>query len=62
LLDRRRFEGRETDGMLEEGELADKFRRLARAGLGEADSAALYARLRRLEDEASLDWLSGLPQ
>jgi 2-methylcitrate dehydratase PrpD len=62
LADGRRFEGRETDGMLDAGELADKFRRLARARLGDAGSSVLYARLQRLEDEASLDWLTGLPQ
>jgi hypothetical protein len=48
--------------MLEEGELADKFRRLARGTLGEAGSAALFARLSRLDDEERLDWLTGLPQ
>jgi hypothetical protein len=46
--------------MLEAGELADKFRRLTRARFGEAESAALYDRLQRLEDEARLDWLTGL--
>jgi 2-methylcitrate dehydratase PrpD len=61
LGDGRRFACRERDGMLEDGELADKFRRLTRAALGEAESTALYARLQRLEDEAGLDWLTGLP-
>jgi len=44
--------------MLEPGELADKFQRLTRAALGENGAAALYDRLRRLEDEVNLDWLS----
>jgi 2-methylcitrate dehydratase PrpD len=61
LADGRRFERREADGMLEDGELADKFRRLTRAALDEAESAGLYARLQRLEDEPSLGWLTGLP-
>jgi 2-methylcitrate dehydratase PrpD len=60
LADGRRFERHEADGMLEDGELADKFRRLVRCALGEAGSAALYARLQRLEDEANLDWLTGI--
>jgi 2-methylcitrate dehydratase PrpD len=60
LADGRRFERRETDGMLEPGELADKFRRLTRGTLGEGAGAALLARLDRLEREASLGWLTGL--
>jgi 2-methylcitrate dehydratase PrpD len=60
LADQRRFEGRERDGMLADGELADKFRRLTRGRLGETESAALYARLQRLEDEESLNWLTGV--
>jgi len=46
--------------MLEAGELADKFRRLVRGTLGEAGGADLFARLRRLEHETSLDWLAGI--
>jgi 2-methylcitrate dehydratase PrpD len=61
LADGRRFERHEDDGMLELGELADKFRRLTSAALGEAGSAALYARLQRLDDEPRLDWLTGSP-
>ncbi len=61
LTDGRRFERQERDGMLEDGELADKFRRLTGAALGDAGSAALYARLQRLEDEPHLDWLTGSP-
>jgi 2-methylcitrate dehydratase PrpD len=60
LADGRRFERHEENGMLEDGELADKFRRLTRGALGAAGSDALYARLQRLEDEANLDWLTGL--
>ena len=58
LSDGRRLERRAESGMLEPGELADKFQRLTRAALGENGAAALYARLRRLEDEVNLDWLS----
>jgi len=56
LADGRRFERRESSGLLEPGELADKFTRLTRGVLGER-SAALYERLQRLESEPSLDWL-----
>ena len=45
-----------VSGLLEAGELPDKFARLTRAALGDR-SAALLARLQRLEDESSLDWL-----
>jgi len=58
LSDGRRLERRAESGMLEPGELADKFQRLTRAALGENGAAALYDRLRRLEDEVNLDWLS----
>ena len=58
LADGRRLEHRVENGMLEEGELADKFRRLTRAALGESRAAALFERLQRLEDENSLDWLT----
>jgi 2-methylcitrate dehydratase PrpD len=58
LADGRRLERRAESGMLEAGDLADKFLRLTRATLGERGAAALYERLQRLEDEPSLDWLS----
>jgi len=57
LADGRRLECRAESGMLEPGELADKFRRLTRAALGEQGAAALYDRLQRLEDEEELTWL-----
>jgi len=57
LADGRRLEGRAENGMLEPGELADKFRRLTRGALGEAGAAALFDRLQRLEDEPDLRWL-----
>jgi len=56
LTDGRRLERRADSGMLEEGELADKFQRLTRAVLGQR-GATLYERLQRLEDERSLEWL-----
>ena len=49
---------RAESGMLEPGELADKFLRLTRAALGENPARALFERLQRLEDEESLDWLT----
>jgi 2-methylcitrate dehydratase PrpD len=58
LNDGRRFEQHEAGGMLEPGELPDKFARLTRraaAGLG--GMARVYKRLMALEDEATLDWL-----
>jgi hypothetical protein len=58
LADGRRLERRAESGMLEAGDLADKFLRLTRATLGERGAAALYERLQRLQDEPSLDWLS----
>ena len=57
LADGRRLEGHAENGMLEHGELADKFSRLTRAALGEHAATALYERLQHLEDEKSLDWL-----
>jgi hypothetical protein len=57
LSDGRRFERHVDSGLLEPGELPDKFTRLTRGALGEAGAARLYARLQKLEDEASLDWL-----
>ena len=44
-------------GMLEPGELADKFTRLTRGTIGEAAGRRLLERLRGLEDEPNLDWL-----
>jgi len=57
LADGRRFERHVESGLLEPGELADKFTRLTRGRLGEAGAARLFARLQHLEDEAGLDWL-----
>ena len=57
LADGRRFEGRAESGMLEPGELADKFLRLTRDALGERGATALYERLQRLDDERDLNWL-----
>jgi len=57
LADGRHFERHEASGLLEAGELEDKFTRLTRGALGEPGAARLFARLQRLEDEASLDWL-----
>ena len=54
----RRFEKHIASGMLGAGELEDKFLRLCWPKLGEG-AVALYNRLMRLEDEASLDWLTG---
>jgi 2-methylcitrate dehydratase PrpD len=56
LADGRRLERHVDSGLLEAGELADKFTRLTRAVLGER-APALYRRLQALESEASLDWL-----
>jgi 2-methylcitrate dehydratase PrpD len=56
LGDGRKLERHEPSGMLEPGELPDKFARLTRKAMGDA-GAGLYARLMRLEDEASVDWL-----
>jgi 2-methylcitrate dehydratase PrpD len=57
LKDGRRFEGVAEGGMLEPGELDDKFTRLTRGTIGEATGTALLGRLRRLEDETSVEWL-----
>ncbi|HEV2300628.1 MAG TPA: MmgE/PrpD family protein [Stellaceae bacterium] len=54
----RHFEKHVASGMLGPGELEDKFLRLSWPGLGEG-AVALYNRLMRLEDEESLDWLTG---
>ena len=61
LADGRRFESRAENGMLEPGELDDKFLRLTRQALGEHSAAALYERLQRLEDEENLQWLGAQP-
>ena len=58
LKDGRRFEQHEAGGMLEPGELPDKFARLTRrAAAGMGGMAGVYKRLMALEDEATLDWL-----
>ena len=56
LADGRQFERHVDSGLLEAGELADKFTSLTRAVLG-ARAPALYQRLQGLETEASLEWL-----
>jgi 2-methylcitrate dehydratase PrpD len=61
LADGRRFETLAKNGMLEPGELEDKFRRLTRRALGEGGAAALFERLQRLENEPNLGWLSAGP-
>jgi 2-methylcitrate dehydratase PrpD len=61
LADGRHFERHVESGLLEAGELPDKFARLCRGALGETGAARLFARLQLLEDEASLDWL-GKPE
>jgi 2-methylcitrate dehydratase PrpD len=61
LADGRRLEGRAENGMLEPGELEDKFLRLTRDTLGEAAGAALCERLQRLEEEKDLAWLGAQP-
>jgi 2-methylcitrate dehydratase PrpD len=61
LADGRRFETHVDSGLLEPGELADKFTRLTRGALGEAGAQRLFARLQKLDDEPSLDWL-GSPE
>jgi hypothetical protein len=62
LADGRRLEGRAASGMLESGELEDKFQRLTRRALGEPGAAALFARLQQLEGEKNLDWLGAPPR
>jgi hypothetical protein len=57
LADGRRFEGRAENGLLEPGELDDKFLRLTRRALGEQGARALFDGLQRLEDETDLRWL-----
>ena len=58
LADGRHFERHVDSGLLEAGELADKFTRLTRAVLGDR-APALFERLQGLETEPSLDWLGG---
>jgi 2-methylcitrate dehydratase PrpD len=58
LADGRKFEQHETGGMLEAGELPDKFTGLTRKAMaGSGGGARVYKRLMALEDEATLDWL-----
>ncbi len=57
LNDGRRFERHENSGLLEAGELGDKFFRLTRGVLGEQPASVLYSRLRSLETETDLAWL-----
>lgn len=57
LRDGRRFERHEDNGMLEAGELPDKFLRLTRGVLGKSRAAALHERLLGLDREERLDWL-----
>src|SRR5213079_2057648 len=61
LSDGRQFEKHVDSGLLEPGELSDKFTRLTRGALSESGAARLFARLQKLEDETSLDWL-GKPE
>ena len=56
LRDGRSLSRHEASGLLEAGELEDKFARLTRGVLG-GRGALLYERLQRLEAEPSLDWL-----
>lgn len=57
LTDGRTFGQHEAGGMLEPGELPDKFARLTRKARGGMSVAGVYKRLMQLEDEASLEWL-----
>jgi 2-methylcitrate dehydratase PrpD len=61
LADGRRLEGHAENGMLEPGELEDKFLRLTRGTLGEPGARALFDRLQRLENETNLDWVGAEP-
>jgi 2-methylcitrate dehydratase PrpD len=58
LADGRHLETPTGNGMLEPGELEDKFLRLTRRALGEPGASALFERLQRLENEGNLQWLS----
>ena len=57
FADGRHFEGHADNGMLEPGDLDDKFLRLTRRALGEPGATALFARLQQLEGEKNLGWL-----
>jgi 2-methylcitrate dehydratase PrpD len=57
LKDGRNFAAHESGGMLEPGELPDKFARLTRKARAGMSGAGIYRRLMQLEDEAALDWL-----
>jgi 2-methylcitrate dehydratase PrpD len=57
LADGRTFERHEASGLLEPGELPDKFARLTRQARGGMSGAGIYKRLMQIEDEATLDWL-----
>jgi 2-methylcitrate dehydratase PrpD len=57
LADGRVFAAHEAGGMLEAGELPDKFARLTRKARGGSGGAAFFTRLTHLEDEAAVDWL-----
>jgi 2-methylcitrate dehydratase PrpD len=61
LADGRCFETRAESGMLNPGELEDKFLRLTRVALGEPGARALFKRLQRLDDEVGLGWLVAEP-
>jgi len=56
LADGRRLTRHEPSGLLEPGELEDKFTRLTRGALGPR-AGTLYERLQRLEAEENLAWL-----
>jgi len=56
LADGRRLQRRAEGGMLENGELPDKFARLTRRAIG-ARGMVLFERLQRLEREECVDWL-----
>jgi 2-methylcitrate dehydratase PrpD len=61
LADGRRLEGHAENGMLDLGELEDKFLRLTRRAIGEPGAAALFERLQLLENEKDLIWLGARP-
>jgi MmgE/PrpD C-terminal domain len=61
LADGHRREGHAENGLLESGELDDKFLRLTRKALGDGGATALFQRLPRLQDEGNLDWLGAPP-
>src|SRR5262249_22770803 len=61
LSDGRRFEKHVDSGLLEPGELPDKFTRLTRGNLGRSARARFFAPWKKLKDEPPLDWL-GKPE